>query len=342
MERYKVVKVMGDGTYGSVSKAVHRQTGQVVAIKQMKKGVRSWGECVNMREVRALLQISHPNIVKLLEVIKSDNKLSLVFEFLDEDIYHHIKERTKLLNETQVRNIMFQTLQGLHFMHAQGLFHRDLKPENLLITAGTVKVADFGLARDIKGQPPFTDYVSTRWYRAPEVLLRAPMYNAAIDIFAMGAVMAELYTKRPLFPGASEIDQLNKICTVMGTPRTWTHGQRLASQIGFQFPTETGIPLRSLVQNSSEHGLHLMQIMLDYDPNNRPSAVDCLQHPYFMSAIPIPRNTSMPDVAPQPPSTTRPTELASFSRQLNERAKPRQTVYERMKTAKYQPGTICR
>lgn len=173
-----------------------------------------------MREVRALLHINHPNIVKMLEVIKDNNYLALVFEFLDEDVYHHIKDRTKLLSETHIRNIIFQTLQGLAYMHSKGLFHRDLKPENLLFKAGTVKIADFGLVRDMRQKPPFTEYVSTRWYRAPEVLLRSQNYGPAIDIFALGALMAELYTFKPLFPGSSEADQLQKICKIMGTPRS--------------------------------------------------------------------------------------------------------------------------
>ena len=99
---------------------------------------------------------------------------------------------------------MFQILQGLAYMHKQGYFHRDMKPENLLCSGDTIKIADFGLAREIRSRPPFTDYVSTRWYRAPEVLLRSPIYSAPIDMFAMGAIMAELYTLRPLFPGSSE------------------------------------------------------------------------------------------------------------------------------------------
>lgn len=103
-------------------------------------------------------------------------------------------------------------------MHRHGYFHRDMKPENLLESNGTVKIADFGLAREIRSKPPFTDYVSTRWYRAPEVILRSQNYNSPIDIFAVGAIMAELYRLWPLFPGASERDQIVKICSVMGTP----------------------------------------------------------------------------------------------------------------------------
>lgn len=138
---------------------------------------------------------------------------------MKENMYQLMKNRDKLFPEPVVRNMMYQVLQGLAFMHRHGFFHRDMKPENLLC-CGTelVKIADFGLAREIRSRPPFTDYVSTRWYRAPEVLLHSTNYNSQIDLWAVGCITAELYTFTPLFPGNSEIDQIFKICSIMGTP----------------------------------------------------------------------------------------------------------------------------
>jgi serine/threonine protein kinase len=117
--------------------------------------------------------------------------------------------------------IVYQTLSALAHTHKHGFFHRDLKPENILISDGKIKICDFGLAREIRSRPPFTDYVSTRWYRAPEIILKSAYYNSPVDIFAMGCIMAELYLMAPIFAGNSEIDQLNKICQLLGAPVNW-------------------------------------------------------------------------------------------------------------------------
>lgn len=117
-----------------------------------------------------------------------------------------MKDRKSSFPEGEIRSIIYQTLLGLAYMHKHGFFHRDMKPENMLVLGEAVKIADFGLAREIRSRPPFTDYVSTRWYRAPEILLRSTNYNSPVDIFAVGAIMAELYLMRPLFPGNNETD----------------------------------------------------------------------------------------------------------------------------------------
>ena len=120
--------------------------------------------------------------------------------------------------ESRIRNWCFQVLQGLAYMHHHGYFHRDLKPENLLVIKDVIKIVDLGLAREVFSTPRYTEYVSTRWYRAPEVLLQSPYYNSATDMWTMGAIMVELFTLQPLFPGSSEVDEIYKICSVIGTP----------------------------------------------------------------------------------------------------------------------------
>lgn len=138
---------------------------------------------------------------------------------MQENLYQMIKDRETHFPESTLKSILLQVMSGLAFMHRHGFFHRDLKPENILCSGSeTIKIADFGLAREIRSRPPYTDYVSTRWYRAPEVLLHSTRYNSAIDMWAVGCIMAELYTFRPLFPGSSEVDQLFKICSILGTP----------------------------------------------------------------------------------------------------------------------------
>ena len=159
-----------------------------------------------LREIKSLRKLNQCNIVKLKEVIRVNDDLYFVFEFMEQNVYQLMKDRASPFPESQVKCILYQTLLGLAYMHKHGFFHRDMKPENMLVKGECVKIADFGLAREIRSRPPFTDYVSTRWYRAPEILLRSTNYNSPVDIFACGAIMAELYMLRPLFPGNNETD----------------------------------------------------------------------------------------------------------------------------------------
>ncbi|KAI8332128.1 kinase-like domain-containing protein [Chlamydoabsidia padenii] len=172
----------------------------------------------------------HPNVVHLYEGFTGPTKiLYFVMEFMNGgNLYQYLEKRRDLgekLNEQEICLVVRQILNALESIHSQGYFHRDLKPENLLVnttqgepTQLTIKLADFGLARELKSKAPYTDYVSTRWYRSPEVLLKAPVYSSPVDIWAVGLIMAELLTLHPLFPGQSEIDQLFKICEIIGSP----------------------------------------------------------------------------------------------------------------------------
>jgi len=301
MNRYKTIKPLGDGTYGSVVKAVNRTTGEIVAIKRMKKKFYSWEECMQLREVQSLRKMSHPNIVKLKEVIRENDILYFVFEFLDQNLYQLCKDRDKLFPESKVRNLTYQMLQSLVYMHKHGFFHRDIKPENMLVSGNTLKMADFGLAREIRSKPPYTDYVSTRWYRAPEVLLRAPQYNAPIDTWAIGTIMAEMFTLRPLFPGASEADEIYKICSVLGTPtaNTWKQGLALAQNMNFKFPQFVATPLSQLIPSASPEAIDLMTELMRWDPIKRPTAQQALQHPFFLVGLsperPVASAASRPD-----------------------------------------------
>ncbi|XP_029611467.1 serine/threonine-protein kinase MAK isoform X7 [Salmo trutta] len=284
MNRYTQLKQLGDGTYGSVLMGKNNESGELVAIKRMKRKFYSWEECMNLREVKSLKKLNHANVVKLKEVIRENDHLYFVFEYMKENLYQLMKDRNKLFPESAIRNISFQIFQGLSFIHKHGFFHRDMKPENLLCMGPElVKIADFGLAREIRSRPPYTDYVSTRWYRAPEVLLRSSIYSSPIDMWAVGCIMAELYTLRPLFPGNSEVDEIFKICQVLGTVKKsdWPEGYQLASAMNFRFPQCVPTHLKTLIPNASTEAIALMKDLLMWDPKKRPTAVQALRYPYF-------------------------------------------------------------
>jgi len=294
MENYKIHKVIGDGSFGTVYKATNIKTGEIVAIKKMKKKFYSWDECMSLRELKSLRKLNHANIIKLKEAIKVNDELHFVFEFLDQNLYqlyNQMRENGKSFTENQIRSMVYQVALGLAYTHKHGFFHRDLKPENLLIHKEYVKIGDFGLAREIRSRPPYTDYVATRWYRAPEILLKSTNYNSPVDIFALGCIMAELYTLTPLFRGSSDTDQLYKVCSILGTPtqNSWPEGHRLATQMGFNFPQFPPVQLSTIIPNASEDALQLISEMLKYDAQKRPSAQQILQHPYFMSYVHIER-----------------------------------------------------
>ncbi|XP_028793678.1 cyclin-dependent kinase F-4 [Neltuma alba] len=304
MERYKLIKEVGDGTFGSVWRALNKQTGEVVAIKKMKKKYYSWEECVNLREVKSLRKMNHPNIVKLKEVIRENDVLYFVFEYMECNLYQLMKDREKMFSESEVRNWCFQVFQGLAYMHQRGYFHRDLKPENLLVSKDIIKIADFGLAREISSQPPYTEYVSTRWYRAPEVLLQSYLYSSKVDMWAMGAIMAELFTLRPLFPGVNEADEIYKICGVIGSPtiESWADGLKLARDINYQFPQLPGVHLSNLIPSVSADAISLITSLCSWDPCKRPTAAEALQHPFFQSCFYIPPSLRIKAGARTPPS----------------------------------------
>lgn len=192
-KRYSAMSNLEEGAFGQVMKARAKDTGDWVAIKRIKKKFYSWDECVNLREVKSLRKLNHPNIVKLKEVLKVSEELFLVFEYMEGNLFHFYQDAKKArlrLPEPTVRSIIAQVCSALVYMNKVGYFHRDLKPENILMNSNTVvKLADFGLAREIRSLPPYTDDVATLWYKAPELLLRSTTYNSPVDMFAVGCIM---------------------------------------------------------------------------------------------------------------------------------------------------------
>ncbi|KAL0226974.1 hypothetical protein P9112_014298 [Eukaryota sp. TZLM1-RC] len=286
--RWKIVKQIGEGTFGSVHQGVHTETGQVVAIKHMKAKYSSWADCASLKEVRCLKRLSHPNIVKLHDIVLDNSELFLVFEYCQCNLYEYIKHRERPLPETRCRLICYQVLRALTYTHEHGFFHRDLKPENILITPEstsiTVKLADFGSCRTLHSQPPFTEYISTRWYRAPECLLTDGHYSYKMDLFALGCILFEILTSKPLFPGKDEFDQITRIHSVLGTPSPAiiNRFKKKGSHIQhWNFSLQRGCGLEPLLPGISAGCVDLITKLLAYLPEDRITAKQALRHAWF-------------------------------------------------------------
>ena len=296
MEDYDIITRLGGGSFADVYKAIDKNTGEYVAIKVLKEKYSKWEDCLTLREVKSLQKLHENhlayqqgvnNIIKIKQIIfiKESGTLNLIFEYMEKDLFELMKARSpKKLNENQIRNITYQTLQGLAFMHKYGFFHRDMKPENLLVIGDTFKIADFGLAREIRSMPPYTEYVSTRYYRAPECILKSTNYNSPVDIWGLACIMAEMYLHpQPLFFGNNEKEVLFKICSIMGTPThsVWSEGLQQASKVGIRFPNCQGMNLAQVIPQASADAIDLLYQMLKWDPNKRATAHHLLQHPFF-------------------------------------------------------------
>ena len=296
MDDYEMITRLGGGSFADVYKALEKSTGELVAIKVLKRKYKKWDDCNELVECRSLQKLHNDqtfnkpgeeNIIKLKQIIfiKKTGTLNLIFEYMETDLLELMKScEPKKLKEDQIRDIMHQTLLGLSFMHKYGFFHRDMKPENLLLTRNKLKIADFGLAREIRSVPPYTEYVSTRYYRAPECILKSTNYNSPIDIWALGCIMAEMYTHpQPIFCGSNEKEVLFRICSVLGTPThdIWNDGIRQANIVGIKFPTCPGTELEKIIPEASSEAIDMIKSMLKWDPNKRATAKNLLNHPFL-------------------------------------------------------------
>ncbi|KAL6756821.1 cyclin dependent kinase [Haematococcus lacustris] len=292
-EKYEVLSKAGEGTYGVVYKAVSRaDPSHLVAIKEMRHDEQEEGVPSSaLREISLLLDLDHTNVVRLFEVFNDlrQHRLYLVFEFLDVDLYR-LMQANPVAFRTDPRLVKYYTwqiLQGLHYLHKRRVLHRDLKPQNLLISrrGNTLKLADFGLARAM-GVPVryLSPEVVTIWYRAPELLMGSKVYTAAVDIWSVGCIFAELTSIKPLLPGLKEIDQLNRIFQLCGTPSEadWPGVSSMAgARAAATLPYHRGHDLAQLLPNMPPDGLHLLRSMLTLDPSQRITTQAALSHPYF-------------------------------------------------------------
>ncbi|KAJ9605476.1 Serine/threonine protein kinase [Cladophialophora chaetospira] len=292
-DRFEVIKEIGDGSFGSVALARVRANGasiarrnSMVAIKTMKKTFESFAPCLELREVIFLRTLpNHAHLVPALDIFLDpfSKKLHICMEYMDGNLYQLMKAREhKCMDARSVKSILYQILSGLDHIHAHSFFHRDIKPENILVSTSapqdsqstfsrysslvtppstpptySIKIADFGLARETHSKLPYTTYVSTRWYRAPEVLLRAGEYSAPVDIWAIGAMAVEIATLKPLFPGGNEVDQMapHAMETILQPP---------------QWPLAFS---------------NFVTWCLMWDPKNRPTSKQAMEHDFFIDAV---------------------------------------------------------
>lgn len=292
---YTKQEKLGEGTYAVVYAGRQVSTGRAIAIKKIKLGQFKEGlDMSAIREVKFLRECHHENVIELIDVYSHKQNLNLILEFLSADLEHLIKDRSILFSTGDVKSWLLMTLRGLHYLHARFILHRDLKPNNLLLSAdGTLKLADFGLARDFgQAYAALSPNVVTRWYRAPELILGARSYGTGIDVWAVGCIFAELLLRNPYMPGDNDLGQLDIIFQALGTPNQgevedWPGVRELPSFVDFkQYPRPDP---RLLFSAASEEELALLHWMLSLNPLSRPTTVQALRHTYFKN---LPRPTA--------------------------------------------------
>ena len=254
----------GEGTYGVVYKARDKKTGALVALKKIKHACTEEGiPSTSLREIATLKHLQHPCVVKLLDYDYKSGKLYLVFEHVDKDLKKYMNSVTGLLKPELIKSYASQLVQGIEYCHLNGVLHRDLKPQNLLVSKdGRLKIADFGLARVfVPPMRPFTHEVVTLWYRPPEILLGCKTYALPMDMWAVGAIIAEMVSKRPVFPGDSEVDELFKIFRMLGTPteKTWP-GVTALNAWNEDFPQWPQLKIKNFLPEFCPEGIDMIEV----------------------------------------------------------------------------------
>ncbi|CAH1107778.1 unnamed protein product [Psylliodes chrysocephalus] len=297
--KYRVLEKIGEGSFSDVLKCENRTTKICYAAKRLKKCYKSEANCQSCAEIVAAQKVPfHPNILNMLEYHfdSFSGKVTLIFELMDMSMHDYLKTKRRGLAENRVKCYLYQILRGLEHLHSHGLFHRDVKPENILIkfpsilyaplsqtnSEEIIKLADLGSVRGIFSSPPYTEYISTRWYRSPECLLTVGNYGPKMDIWAAGCVFYEMLTLRPLFPGSNEIDQLCKIHHVLGSPNLqYLTRLKSRSRHCICFPKIKGTGTCGLLPYVSRHGRNVLDLMIEYDWEKRTNVKRLLKHCYF-------------------------------------------------------------
>jgi mitogen-activated protein kinase 15 len=291
LRRYETQAKLGKGAYGIVWKAIDKKTKNEVALKKIFDAFQNTTDAQRtFREIMFLQALhDHENVIQLYKVMKADNDrdIYLVFEHMETDL--HAVIRANILEEVHKQFIIYQLLKALKYMHSGEILHRDLKPSNILLNSDClVKVADFGLARSVaacseENENTLTDYVATRWYRAPEILLGSQSYTKGVDMWSVGCILGELLEGKPIFPGTSTMNQLVRIIEVVGQPSQEDvkairspYAAEMLSSLTLSRPR----PLSELYPHASSNALDLLKKLLHFNPEKRLSADEALAHPF--------------------------------------------------------------
>eukprot|EP00730_Choanoeca_flexa_P015745 TRINITY_DN7297_c0_g2_i2.p1 TRINITY_DN7297_c0_g2~~TRINITY_DN7297_c0_g2_i2.p1 ORF type:complete len:407 (+),score=86.44 TRINITY_DN7297_c0_g2_i2:158-1222(+) len=290
--RYTGLNFIGEGAYGTVASALDTTTQEMVAIKMISPFEHQTYCQRTLRELKILSKFRHENVIDIRDMICSDNfdelrDVYIVQGLMETDLFKLIK--VQRLSNDHICYFTYQILRGLKYIHSANVLHRDLKPSNLLLNSCCdLKICDFGLARiadpGYNHQGVLTEYVATRWYRAPEVMLNSKAYDKAIDVWSTGCILAEMLGSRPIFPGRHYLDQLNRILSVVGTPSpedlACIRNEKARKYVESQ-PHCDGVPLNSLYPQADPKALDLLRAMLTFNPDHRITVEQALAHPYL-------------------------------------------------------------
>lgn len=299
VQEYKKVNRIGEGTYGYVYRAIHRESQEVVALKRiiLHHEQQDGFPLTSIREVKTLRRCRHHNIVQLLDIVVGPNRdaVFLLFEYCEHDLSNLIKHYKNPFKESEIKRLVFQLLSAVDYIHKNWIIHRDIKLSNLLYNSkGQLKLADFGLARTVSypADDRMTQVVVTLWYRAPEILLGSSNYSFGVDLWSVGCILGELLLHGPLVDGDNELDQISKIFALLGSPneRIWPDVLKMPlidnQTINLEREKRRN-PYNNLKQkipSLSEEGFELMNSLLTYNPALRLPAREALRHEYFYSS----------------------------------------------------------
>ncbi|KAI0704911.1 Pkinase-domain-containing protein [Cytidiella melzeri] len=298
---YERLNSIEEGSYGVVFRAKDKQTGDIVALKKLKLDEEKQGFPITaLREINALMVCKHENVVGIREVVVGETltQVFIVMDFIEHDLKTLLTVMPSPFLQSEVKTLMLQLLSAVAFCHERWILHRDLKTSNLLMNnRGTIKVADFGLARrygDPVGVGGLTQLVVTLWYRAPEILLGATTYSTAVDMWSVGCIFAELLLKEPLFQAKGEIELISMIFKLLGPPTSseWPDYSTLPLSKTITLPSPHPSQLRQKFPYITSAGIDLLSRLLTYDPEMRITAEEALQHPYFRES-PYPKHPDL-------------------------------------------------